>query len=179
MRKTIFQGFAIVAAFAAMLITGIAVKSAVGPDGIATAPAIYGSDPTTGIHYVPQTSVNLDVAGVTVLTAKSGVVTVGALCTGSGATPQTCNGQRGVVTTASLSTAAATATTYVINNNAVTTASVIDCFSQGYSGTYVTNGYPELLECKPGAGTITVGVVNTHAANALSGTIAIGFVVAN
>jgi hypothetical protein len=101
------------------------------------------------------------------------------ICTVSGATPQTCNGQRGIATTASLSTAAATATTYVINNTSVTASSLVHCESQGYSGTYVTNGYPVIMECKPGSGTITVGITNIHSANALSGTLALGFTVMN
>jgi hypothetical protein len=96
-------------------------------------------------------------------------------CTVTGATPQTCNGMRGVVTTGTLTTAAATAASYVINNNKALASSVVLCTEQGYSGTLVTNGYPVIMSCVPGAGTITVNLVNTHAANALNGTIAIGF----
>jgi len=101
----------------------------------------------------------------------------GVACTASGATPQTCNGTRGVVTTNSLSTAAATNAVYVINNNLVTAASNIGCQTQAYSGTLVTNGYPTILSCVPGPGTITVNITNTHAANALAGTVAIGFTI--
>lgn len=110
-------------------------------------------------------SINTNVAGV--------------YCTASGATPQTCNGQRGLVTTNALATAAATDATYVINDTAVTAASQVVCTNDGYSGTIVTNGYPQIMTCVPGAGTITVHITNTHAANALSGTVAIGFAVLN
>jgi hypothetical protein len=96
-------------------------------------------------------------------------------CTATGTTPQTCNGMRGVVTTGTLTTAAATASSYVINNNKALASSVVLCFLQAYSGTLVTNGYPTLFSCAPGAGTITVNFANTHAANALNGTLAIGF----
>lgn len=96
-------------------------------------------------------------------------------CTVSGATPQTCNGMRGVATTASLTTAAVTAASYVINNNKALASSVVMCTILGYSGTLFTNGLPTVYSCVPGAGTITVNFANTHATNALAGTLAIGF----
>lgn len=107
-----------------------------------------------------------------------GIIYPGA-CTVSGATPQTCNGPSGVATTASLATAAATNAAYVINNTSVTAASRLSCNVLGYSGTIVTNGYPTIVTCVPTAGVITVNLTNTHAANALSGTVAIGFTVSN
>ena len=101
------------------------------------------------------------------------------ICTASGATPQTCNGQRGTVTTNSLSTAAATDASYVINNSSVSSASLVVCSINAYSGTLSTNGDPVVTQCVPGSGTITVNVRNVHAANALSGTVAISFAVQN
>jgi hypothetical protein len=110
----------------------------------------------------------------------TGIVRLGqTICTSSGSTPQTCNGQRGIATTNSLSTAAATNAAYVINNSSVTTSSLVECTDQAYSGTLVTNGYPVIMSCVPGTGTITVNITNTHAANALSGTVQIGFAVLN
>lgn len=103
------------------------------------------------------------------------IVSAGSYCTASGATPQTCNGQRGLVTTASLSTAAATNANYVINNSLVTAASVCQVTVASYSGTLVTNGYPQPLVSATGTGTLTVSVTNTHAANALSGTVGLAF----
>jgi hypothetical protein len=100
-------------------------------------------------------------------------------CTASGATPQTCNGASGIVTSASLSTAAATASTYVINNSQVVATSRVICNLQSYSGTLVTNGYPTVFQCVAGAGTITINFANTHAANALSGTVGFAFTVSN
>lgn len=118
---------------------------------------------------------NLSVAG-----SGTGLVILGqTICTVTGASPQTCNGQRGIVTSGTLTTAAATNAAYTINNSSVTASSLVQCTVQGYSGTLVTNGYPTIMSCVPGSGAITVNITNTHAANALSGTVAIGFAVLN
>ncbi len=110
----------------------------------------------------------------------TGLVLLGqVICSASGTTPQTCNGQRGIVTTNSLATAAATDASFVINNSSVTAASHVLVTDLGYSGTLVTNGYPVLMSAVPGAGTITVHITNLHAANALAGTVKIGFAVLN
>lgn len=101
------------------------------------------------------------------------------VCTVTGATPQTCNAISGAVTTGTLTTAAATNAAYVINNSAVAAASRVSCQVMAYSGTIVTNGYPQIISCVPTAGVITVNLTNTHAANALSGTVVIGFWVVN
>lgn len=104
---------------------------------------------------------------------------ISSVCTVTGASPQTCNSISGAVTTGTLTTAAATNAAYTINNNTVVAASRVKCQIMGYSGTIVTNGYPQIITCVPGAGTITVNITNTHAANALSGTVVIGFMVWN
>lgn len=106
-------------------------------------------------------------------------IVVPGVCTITGTTPQTCNAMSGVVTTGTLTTAAATNAAFTINNSSVVAASRVHCTNLGYSGTLVTNGYPLFLTCVPGAGTITVNITNTHAANALNGTVAIGFTVIN
>lgn len=101
------------------------------------------------------------------------------VCTVTGATPVTCNATSGAATTGTLTTAAATNAAYVINNSAVVAASRVNCQVLAYSGTIVTNGYPQIISCVPAAGTITVNLTNTHAANALNGTVVIGFWVVN
>jgi hypothetical protein len=119
-------------------------------------------------------------AAVNLLNDKTdGTAPITPACTVTGATPQTCNGVSGVVTTGTLTTAAVTDAAYVINDSSVTAASVIQCSDQGYSGTLFTAGLPELITCVPGAGTITVHISNTHATVALNGTVKIGFRVAN
>jgi hypothetical protein len=148
-------------------------------NGVKVTGAAAGTAPSISTVASPvcnggDTNQNLTIAG-----AGTGIVTLGVNCTASGATPQTCNGQRGVVTTNSLSTAAGVTAAYVINDSSVTAASVLSCDLQTYSGTLFTNGLPTLLTCQPGAGTITIQIGNTAAANALSGTVGIGFIVAN
>lgn len=101
------------------------------------------------------------------------------VCTVTGTTPQTCNAISGAVTTGTLTTAAATNAAYTINNSAVVASSRVNCSIMGYSGTIVTNGYPIIISCVPGTGTIVVNLTNTHAANALNGTVVIGFWVVN
>ena len=101
----------------------------------------------------------------------------GVPCSATGASPQTCNGTRGQVTSGTLTTAAATNAAFTINNSSVTAASQVSCVVMAYSGTIVTNGYPTITSCVPSAGVITVNITNTHAANALNGTVTIGFVV--
>ncbi|MEJ0071215.1 MAG: hypothetical protein WDO24_23490 [Pseudomonadota bacterium] len=110
----------------------------------------------------------------------TGIVTLGqAICTVTGASPQTCNGQRGIVTSGTLTTAALTDASFTINNSSVTAASLVACADQGYSGTIITNGIPLLTSCVPGAGSITVHITNLHSANALNGTVKLGFAVLN
>lgn len=98
-------------------------------------------------------------------------------CTATGATPQTCNATKGAVTTGSLTTAALTAASYVINNNLATAASIVSCDLAAYSGTFFTAGTPAIGSCTPGAGTITVTILNLHATVALAGTLTINFAI--
>lgn len=118
---------------------------------------------------------NLSVAG-----AGTGIVALGqTICTITGTTPQICNGQRGIVTTGTLTTAAVTDATFTITNSSVGTTSLVMCTVQTYSGTYSTNGDPIILSCVPGSGSFVVNFRNVHATNALNGALGIGFVVLN
>lgn len=139
-------------------------------------PGVTGTAATiTGATAGADANANLGIAG-----NGTGLVLLGqTMCTVTGASPQTCNGQRGIVTSGTLTTAAATNAAYTVNNSSVTASSLVMCTDQGYSGTLVTNGYPIIMTCVPGSGTITVNITNTHAANALNGTVKIGFVVLN
>lgn len=130
---------------------GLAIASSAWAQQPTTAPSHqYFSGPSLGMVYTGQ-------------------------CVASGATPQTCNAMRGIATTNSLSTAALTAATYVVNNSFVTASSVVQCSINSYSGTYVTNGDPLVAMCVPGAGTITFTIFNAHATNALAGTLGLAF----
>jgi len=143
---------------------------------VVVTPGATGTAATiTGASAGADANANLGVAG-----NGTGIVLLGqAICTITGASPQTCNGQRGIVTTGTLATAAATDATYTINNSSVTTSSLVQCTDQGYSGTLVTNGYPVIMTCVPGSGSIAVHITNLHSANALNGTVKIGFTVLN
>lgn len=150
--------------------TGTIVNQVVAtPGATGTAPKIAAGGSGA------DTNVNLSVAG-----NGTGIVDLGqAICTITGASPQTCNGQRGIVTTGTLTTAAATAASYTINNSSVTASSLVVCENQAYSGTYVTNGTPVILDCKAGSSTITVDFINLNASNAMNGTLQFGFAVLN
>lgn len=117
---------------------------------------------------------------IAVTSKGTGIVLLGqTICTASGSTPRTCNGQRGIVTTDAQSTAHNANSSYVINNSSVTTASEVLCKINSYSGTISTNGVPVLTQCIPGNGTITSNIFNADDTNALSGTIGIAFLVLN
>lgn len=83
----------------------------------------------------------------------------------------TANGERVIVTSEALTTAAAAVYTLTLTDSSVTAASLMLC-SVG-NGTNTTVG-PTLSGVTPGAGTATVVVRNTHASAALNGTITIG-----
>lgn len=152
------------------------LETATRVNDIIVTPAATGTAPSITVGGAgADANRALNIAG-----AGTGIVTLGqAICTVTGATPQTCNGQRGIVTTGTLTTAAATSASYVINNSSVAATSLITCEVNAYSGTISTNGNPITEECVPGAGTITVSVRNINAANALNGAVGIGFAVLN
>lgn len=154
--------------------TAPAGASGTAQNALATALTIDSTQRATFAGSITAGAGNLPLSG-----AGTSIVWLGGFATANGASPQTANGQRGIVTTGTLTAAALTDTTYVINNSSVTAASLIQCTNQGYSGTMVTNGIPVITSCVPGAGTITVHITNVHAANALAGTMQIGFTVLN
>lgn len=111
----------------------------------------------------------------------TGIVNLGqTVCTATASSNAgTCSGQKGVYTTASLSTAhSAASTAQVITNTSVTASSVVICSVGAYSGTLGTNGNPTVT-CIPSSNTITATIVNAADTNALSGTVGIHFFVAN
>jgi len=118
-----------------------------------------------------DTNLNLDVTGKGTGIARIG----GAGCTGSGASPVTCNGQNGRITTTSLATAASAKSTYTINNTSVTANSNVQCTINVYTGT----GTPVVTQCVAGSSTIVATIANVDTANALNSTVAIGFFVPN
>lgn len=159
-----------------LILQGFLTANPTHVNKIAAAGAATGSAPSISVGGASSdTNSSLSVAG-----KGTGIVVLGqTICTITGTTPQTCNGQRGIVTTGTLTTAAATDATFTINNSSVATTSLVHCNVQAYSGTLVTNGYPIITTCVPGSGSIAVHITNTHSANALNGTVQIGFFVNN
>jgi hypothetical protein len=104
----------------------------------------------------------------------SGTAANPTLCTVTGGSPQTCNGYRGLVTTATLTNATGVGSTFVINNSFVAATSVVECNLQAYTGA----GIPVLMSCTPTAGVLTLTINNAGAA-ALNAAATISFIVFN
>lgn len=86
----------------------------------------------------------------------------------------TVNHQAGVITTESLSTAAASAYAFTLTNSRITSASIV--LLQLMGGTNTTRGLE--LRAIPGSGTATLSIYNNNVAgSALNGTLIFGFVV--
>jgi hypothetical protein len=90
------------------------------------------------------------------------VVSFGTYCTASGATPQTCNGQRGTATFTGVTVAAVSTGNVVINNNLVTAAS--SCQVTITADNSAAGSFPYPRSVVTGAGTITVAISNAAAA---------------
>jgi len=88
----------------------------------------------------------------------------------------TLNAGRGVVTTESLTTAAADVYTLTLTNLAISATSIV-LVTVG-NGTNTTVG-PTLAGVTPGVESAVISIRNTHASVALDGTLKIGFVVVN
>ena len=91
----------------------------------------------------------------------------------SGVTAVNAAGQTGLITTVSLTLAAATAGTFTVNNPAVDANSVILVGICNYSG---TTGFPTVRvnNCVAGV-SFDIVVLNVHASVALNGILKIGF----
>jgi hypothetical protein len=101
----------------------------------------------------------------------------GQVVSATGSNTPTINAVLGKFTSATLTTAANTAATLTVSNNLVTANSMVTAEIINYSGTLVNNGIPQRVKVVPGSGTITITIVNTHASNALNGTVTIQFMV--
>jgi len=104
-----------------------------------------------------------------------------AMATDTAGNTPTINSYVGRVTTATLTTAGAYATTTVtISNSLVTAASVVTVQLESYAGTLVTNGIPMIFRAVASAGAITVVIINMHptVGNALNAAVVFNFTVA-
>ena len=105
---------------------------------------------------------------------KSLEIPVVAATAASGAA--TANGYLCRITSESLTTAAAAEYTLTLTNNKIDENSIL--LVSAHNGTS-TQGTLATGEAKPGAGTATITVTNTHASDALNGTIVIDVLVLN
>lgn len=89
----------------------------------------------------------------------------------------TINKQSGTITTGTLTTAAGATQAVTLTNSLITASSNVLAYIQDYSGTLFTNGVPLILKTLPASGSVVITLGNTHAANALNGTVKIKFII--
>jgi len=99
--------------------------------------------------------------------------------TNTGSNTPTIDTQSGAFTTTTLTTAAGAIEVLVLTNNLINTGSKVFVNIGAYSAAYGTNGMPQLLYVTPGTGSVSIGILNSHATNALNGTIRVEFLVIN
>lgn len=89
----------------------------------------------------------------------------------------TANGSAGIITTQAASTAADGEDTFTLTNSAIKAESIVFAHIVAYSGTFDTNGVPTVAVNTIADGSCDIVIMNGAAANALSGTFEIAFVV--
>lgn len=94
--------------------------------------------------------------------APAQIMGVGGYCSASGATPQACNAQRGLVSFTGVTVAAVSTGAVVINNSLVNAQS--NCQANLNSDNSAAASFPYVRSVVSGAGTITVNISNAAAA---------------
>ena len=102
-----------------------------------------------------------------------GTIAFGTLCTASGATPQTCNGQRGAVTFTGVTVTNAATATVVVNDAQVAAASI--CTASIINNANAAQSTPFVSTLTPAAGTLTAILGNGSATSTGSVSIVVGF----
>lgn len=104
----------------------------------------------------------------------AGIVSLGAFCTASGATPQTCNGQRGLVSFTGVTVAGVATGAVVINNSFVNANN--NCQASIISDNSAAGSFPYIRSVVPTTGVLTVNISNAAAATSTgSSTFGISF----
>lgn len=144
-------------------------KATTAVNQVTVANAATGNNPSLSATGTDSNiSLQLSAAGTgLVLLGGAGTATVA----GGSATV---NAQKGTITTASLSTAAGTATTFTINNTLIGASSRVYC--SVYNGTN-TGGLPTIGRVTPFAGSATVEITNITGGGSLNGTLIVPFLV--
>lgn len=101
------------------------------------------------------------------------IYSTGALCTASGATPQTCNAQRGIVTFTGVTVTSAATATVVVNDSLVTAGSA--CAANIINNANAAQSTPFVSTLVPAAGTLTAILGNGSATSTGSVSIQIAF----
>lgn len=91
----------------------------------------------------------------------------------------TANANSGIITTVSATTAAGAVESFTFTNDKLVAGggSFVIVSLGNYSGTLGTNGTPIVTTDTPALGSVVINVYNAHAANALSGTLEINYLV--
>jgi len=121
------------------------------------APGINPTDVTT----VSQTMLITPTQTVTQLTSLTTGVTL--------------NATKGLITTISATIAALGASTFTVTNSSASATSHNDVYIVDYAGTVLTNGVPAVYTRNRTATGFDIVITNSHATNALSGILTIGF----
>lgn len=165
------------------MIAATAAVALLGAAGLAAAAGIYtpgfpslAAASITGSETIPaDTNLARGAAPQTVAITSANLKTYaqgGAIVTATGASnASTANGERVIITTEALTTAAGATFTETITDSSVVAASLANCSVA--LGT-ATTGMPAVTTTTPGAGSLVVIVQNIHASAALNGTIKIG-----
>ena len=111
-------------------------------------------------------------AALTSTSVKVDTGTKTAAATGTTTATATLNKNSGVVTSASLTTAAGATWVLTLTNSAVAATSIV-LATVGTAGT----GQPTIANVVPGAGSVAITVQNIHASAAFNNTISVSFVV--
>jgi len=94
--------------------------------------------------------------------APAGVVSIGGFCTATGATPQTCNTQRGLVSFTGVTVAGVSTGNVVINNSLITAGN--SCRASIVADNSAAASFPYIRSVVSGSGTLTVAISNAAAA---------------
>ncbi|NBO99908.1 MAG: hypothetical protein EBU90_07235 [Proteobacteria bacterium] len=150
--------------------TSMYVSGTIGVSGTSAKKSIFGGDVfisgslNTGNFTIAQgSSANLGQASITQQTGITNGVTI--------------NSTSGVITTVSATITAGSSSSFTVTNSAVRSSSAVIASMGDYSGTYDTNGVPLIYVDSITNGSFNIRIYNSHATNALNGTLKIKFIV--
>jgi hypothetical protein len=142
--------------------------------GMPTVPSVPAfSDPAAIVSTLNTLMATLQGAGTAINNNTPAVYSTGAYCTASGATPQTCNTQRGSVTFTGVTVTNAATATLVVNNSLLTAASA--CTANITNNANPAQSTPFVSTLTSGSGTLTAILGNGSATTTGSVSIILTF----